>query len=167
MPTFNELYYPGYGNPELRAEKAWLSDLGLEWHSRLAGGWSMNAKADGFLNHLDDRITSAPTVEDPNIWLPYNIGTVRMCGVDIQGGATFERCGWKAAASARYSFQSAVDITRGSASFGEQIPYVARNSASMSASVAKSGWRLGAFWNMRSGSFPFDSDRATSPMAFA
>lgn len=151
MPTFNELYYPGYGNPELRAERAWLSDLGLEWHSRPSKGWSISAKADGFMNSLHDKITSAPTVEDPNIWLPYNIGAVRMCGVDIQGGATFERCGWKAAASARYSFQSAVDITRGSASFGEQIPYVARNSASLSASMAKSGWRLGAIWNMRSG----------------
>ena len=31
VPTFNELYYVGYGNPLLKPEDAWMSDLGVEY----------------------------------------------------------------------------------------------------------------------------------------
>ena len=67
---FNELYYVGYGNPELLPEDAWLTDLGIDFYRQISDKWGIKAKADGFYYYLTDKITSAPTEEDPNIWLP-------------------------------------------------------------------------------------------------
>lgn len=139
-PTFNELYYPGYGNPELAPEDAWLLDVGADWRGRLHHGLSLKAKVDAFLNHVKDKITSAPTVEDPSVWMPYNIGEVLVKGVDADMNLDFASGGMNAALGARYSFQHAGDV-----------PYVSRHSAVMTADFSLSGWSAGAVWNLRAG----------------
>lgn len=151
VPTFNELYYVGYGNPSLRPEDAWLTDLGLDFSRPVSHEWTVRAKVDGFLNLLSDKITSAPTVEDTNIWLPYNIGKVRSAGVDVLAGLSLQSGRWLCAFDARYSFQSAVDRTPDSYAFGQQIPYIARHSAVMDAKVSWNGLELNPRWILRSG----------------
>lgn len=149
-PTFNELYYPGYGNPELKPEDAWLADAGLDWHRRL-GSWTLKSRADAFYNFLTDKIVSAPTAADPNIWLPYNVGKVQAFGADFLGTAAYAAGDWKAGCSLRYSYQNAVDKTPGSFTYGEAVPYIARHTVVVSADAAWKGWALGATWNLRSG----------------
>ena len=58
VPMFNELYYVGYGNPELLPEDAWLTDLGLDFYRQLSAEWGVKAKVDGFYNYLTNKITS-------------------------------------------------------------------------------------------------------------
>ena len=58
-PTFNELYYPGYGNPDLKPEDAWLADLGFDFHRTLDEAWTLAFKLDGFYNKLKDNVWSA------------------------------------------------------------------------------------------------------------
>ena len=82
-PTFNELNYPGFGNPNLDAEDACLTDIGLEYTLPFRGNWRLRAKADAFFNCLKDKIVSAPTADNPSIWLPYNVGVVQMAGTDF------------------------------------------------------------------------------------
>lgn len=77
VPMFNELYYVGYGNPKLLPEDAWLTDVGLDFYKQVLPLLKVKAKLDGFYNLLTNKITSAPTAEDPNIWLPFNIGKVQ------------------------------------------------------------------------------------------
>ena len=55
--------------------------------------------------------------------------------------------------SARYAWQSALDKTPGSATLGQQIPYVAKNTVVLAGDASLSGWRLDAVWNLRSGRF--------------
>lgn len=149
-PTFNELYYPGYGNTELKPEDAWLADAGLDWHRR-CGAWTLKARADGFYNWLTDKIVSAPTPADPNIWLPYNVGKVQAVGADVLAAADYASGDWKAAFSARYSYQNAVDKTPDSYSFGQPIPYIAKHTVALSGEASWKGWGLGAAWNLRAG----------------
>lgn len=149
VPNFNELYYVGYGNPDLKAEDAFLSDIGVEYHRPLGRHFSISAKADGFHNILKDKITSAPTPEDPNIWLPYNIGKVLSSGLDASVDLGFEGEESSAHLSARYSLQNAVDRTKDSYSYGQQIPYVARHSLYICALGSYRGWSAEARWNYR------------------
>ncbi len=151
VPYFNELYYIGYGNPELKAEDAWLSDVGLEWHGAFAGAWKAELKADGFYNLLRDKIISAPSADDPNVWLPYNVGRVEARGLDAAAALRYGGDGYEAGLSARYSFQDALDKTPDSYSYGEQIPYVARHSVSLGADASYRGWSLHLNWASRSG----------------
>ena len=151
VPTFNELYYVGYGNPDLNPEDAWLTDVGFDFNRQLSQTWLLKAKLDGFYNSLTDKITSAPTVDDPNIWLPYNIGKVRSAGFDAVAGTSYVSAAWKFSFDAKYSFQSAVDMTPDSYTFGRQIPYVARHSVVLDATVAWNGLEFNPRWNMKAG----------------
>lgn len=140
VPTFNEMYYPGYGNPALHAEDAWLTDAGASYH-RAFGRWSLDAKADVFYNYLTDKIISAPSEADPSYWLPYNVGAVQMAGSDLQASLAFCRL----ALTARYSLQHAVDGD------GMPVPYVARHSVYTAASAQVKTWRGQLSWSWLGG----------------
>jgi len=148
VPTFNELYYLGYGNPDLKTEDAWLSDLGLDWKEKF-GAWRPKVRFDSYYNFLRDKITSAPSPVDPNLWQPYNIGRVRCAGVDILAGFDFCKRDWLASISLRYNFQDAADKTPGSYTYDQQIAYAPKHSLSLNASAAFRGWTAQTAWNLR------------------
>jgi len=150
VPTFNELYYVGYGNPDLKPEDAWLTDIGIDWR-KTVGTWHLKAKIDGFYNYLRDKITSAPSAADPNIWMPYNIGKVRSAGADLLAGFDYSHSGWSTSFTARYGFQDAVDKTPDSYTSGQQIAYIARHNLSLDALASIKGWSAQAVWVLRAG----------------
>lgn len=150
-PTFNELYYPGYGDPQLKPEDAWLTDLGLDFH-RTFGGLTLEARVDGYYNYLTNKIISAPSADDPNIWLPYNVGKVQAVGADVLVGANYlTDGGWLFGCTVRYGYQNAVDKTPDSYTFDQTIPYVAKHSVLVNPVVGWKGWKLGVNWNLRAG----------------
>lgn len=151
VPTFNELYYVGYGNPVLRPEDAWLTDVGVDFNRSIAGGWTIKAKLDGFANFLTDKIISAPSPEDPNIWAPYNIGKVRSLGLDLAAGFVWQSTDCRCAFDAKYTLLSATDRTPDSYSFGQQIPYIAKHTVVLNAEASWKGWSLIPVWQLRSG----------------
>ena len=152
-PTFNELYYPGYGNPNLLPEDAWLTDLGIDFHRALSSNWALGIKLDGFNNFLSEKIISAPSADDPYVWLPYNVGKVRATGIDAALTLRYDDGRLCGGLSARYSHQNALDKTPDSYTFDQQIPYVAKNTVVLAGDVALAGWRLDTVWNWRGGRF--------------
>ena len=151
VPMFNELYYVGYGNPELLPEDAWLTDLGLDFYRQLSAEWGVKAKVDGFYNYLTNKITSAPTEEDPNIWLPFNIGKVRSAGFDLVASTDYKSGDWSMSFDARYSYQSAVDVTPDSYSYGQQIAYIAKHTVTADLKAGWKGYVLNPRWVLKSG----------------
>lgn len=151
IPTFNELYYVGYGNPLLKPENAWLSDIGADYYKKISRNWTIKGRLDGYFNMLDDKITSSPTIEDPNIWLPYNIGKVRSIGFDITGGFVYHTEKLHCTFDSKYSFQSATDRTPGSISYGSHIPYIAVHSVTICGLLKWKSLTINPIWNMRSG----------------
>lgn len=139
-PTFNELYYPGYGNPELKPEDAFLSDLGLDWRKKLSQSWSLKAKTDIWFNRLSDKITSAPSKEDPSLWMPFNIDVVNAFGMDAEAGAGYSSGDLRTSIDARYSFNKA-----------DGVPYLSKHTLVVAADVSLKSWSLDAVMNSRSG----------------
>ncbi|SFQ09161.1 TonB-dependent vitamin B12 receptor [Pseudomonas borbori] len=72
-PTFNELYYPGYGNPELDAETSKSLEAGLAGQHAW-GRWSVNV----FRTRVDDLIAY-----DASIQAPANVEQARIRGVEL------------------------------------------------------------------------------------
>lgn len=145
VPTFNELYYVGYGNPYLCPEDAWLTDLGLEYAGQV-GPLTLKAKLNAFYNLITDKITSAPTLEDQNIWAPYNIGKVRSTGLDAMTGLDYSKGFWSFSGDVRYSYLSSIDK-----SDSTQVPYTAKHVVAVNADASWKTWTLNALWQMRSG----------------
>jgi vitamin B12 transporter len=72
-PSFNELYYPFFGNPALRPEAARSSELSLRHDN---GGWQFQFNA--YRNDIDDLI-----VYDTAIFAANNIEAARIRGIEL------------------------------------------------------------------------------------
>ena len=77
-PSFNELYFPFFGNPELSPETARSSELGI---GQRVDGWHWQLGA--YQTRIDDLITY-----DTTIFAANNIEQARIRGVELTGGAT-------------------------------------------------------------------------------
>lgn len=77
-PTFNDLYYPGFGNPALDPENSRSFELGLRGKHGW-GGWSVNA----FETRVDDLIGYDPTpASERPFGQPNNIDEARIRGTE-------------------------------------------------------------------------------------
>ncbi|MBV2132834.1 TonB-dependent vitamin B12 receptor [Pseudomonas sp. MAP12] len=85
-PTFNELYYPGYGNPELDAETSRSLELGLQGRPGW-GHWQLAA----FRTLIDDLIAYDASLEAPN-----NVDQARIRGVEASLGSQWLGWDWNA-----------------------------------------------------------------------
>ncbi len=72
-PTFNELYYPGFANPDLQPEKSRSYEVGLNWQATASTSLDMAF----YQTWLRDAIMStAPS------YLPYNIASAKVTGFE-------------------------------------------------------------------------------------
>jgi len=126
-PTFNELYYPYFGNPALRPESSDSWELGLGWRGARAG-----VRVDGFRTEVDDLISY-----DAARFMADNIDRGRLQGAELTVDTTL--LGWTLAASA-----SVVDSeNRSGPNAGRELPRRARHSARIDLDRAFGDLRLG------------------------
>lgn len=131
MPTFNDLYYTFVGNTFLDPEYSEQVDLGLSFQ-REFGGTQINFTADVYKVWVTDQIVAVPGT---NLfrWMMLNLGKVETKGVETNlkvSGKLFSTVDYNANLS--YTFQESLDLTPGGNSYGQQIPYIPRNSGSVS-----------------------------------
>lgn len=121
-PSFNQLYFPGFGNPNLLPEKGKQSELSLRWN--FGAGSARVAYVD---NRIRGYIPSGP--------LPTNVPRTRIDGVTagVEGGVS----AWTLGAS--LDVLDPRNDTEGSADFGKRLPRRAAQSARVAAD-----WRQGS-----------------------
>jgi vitamin B12 transporter len=68
-PSFNQLYFPNYGDAKLKPERARNREVALHWHDAF-----QQASATYFDNHISDLITGYPVA---------NIGKARISGTSL------------------------------------------------------------------------------------
>lgn len=80
-PTFNDLYWPNSGNPNLTPEESTNYELALAGsHSLL--DWRVAA----YRSEIDDLIAWAPDATNPSIWKPMNVNEATLQGVELTAG---------------------------------------------------------------------------------
>lgn len=122
-PSLGDLYYPGFGNPDLQPETSESFELGADWTPETAAGrWHLSLV--GFANDFDDLI-----VFDFVSSLPQNVGRAQSRGVEA--AVAYARPAVAARVSA--TWQDAEDLDTGG-------PLLRRPEESASALVT---WRPG------------------------
>lgn len=81
-PTFNELYFPGFGNPNLTAETSDSFDLGLSGSSQ-----NVHYSANLFATEIDDLIAFDAVANRP-----VNVGEAQITGIELIVGTLV--AGW-------------------------------------------------------------------------
>lgn len=127
-PTFNELYFPFFGNPDLDPERSRSTELGLAWQRG-----DTRVRLDAFDTRVDDLIAY-----NAAIFLPDNIQRARLRGAELS--ASTRAAGWDIAGSL-----STVDARNrdGGPNDGNILPRRARHAARLDLDRAFGAWRLG------------------------
>ena len=126
-PSFNQLYYPGFGNPELQAERGRSREM----------GWSLQqAKRSYSITYFQQTIrgyiTAGPRPEN----LPYS----EIDGVTVAASNQLGSWQWSAA----YDWLDPRNTTASSANFGKLLPRRAQEQLRLSAQTRMSPWQIGA-----------------------
>lgn len=80
-PSYNDLYWPDTGNPDLEAEEGEMLELALTHNIDTKSAY-IPLKLNFYTGSLDNKIEWAPISEGSWIWSPYNIGEVDIKGVE-------------------------------------------------------------------------------------
>jgi vitamin B12 transporter len=126
-PTFNDLYFPGFGNADLEPEKATSAEAGARYDDG-----QVDASLTVFRNRIRDLIQF-----DFASSLPMNVATARNRGITL--GAGTRRGAWRA--SAEYTRQQPVN-----ADTDEPLPRRARHHATAGLAYDAQPWRGGVEW---------------------
>jgi vitamin B12 transporter len=128
LPTFNDLYWTGQGNPDLRPE----SGLGGELTYRYRKSERLNASLSVFSNHVQNWILWTPQAN--NVWRPSNINTVWARGVEfaLQGNNLFPNKALSYRASYNYTASTSEKVASNAAnSLGKQLLYTPLHTANL------------------------------------
>ena len=129
-PSFNQLYYPGFGNPNLLPEEGKQAEVSLRWASD-----GHELRAAYFDNRIRGYISSGPA--------PVNVPKTQIDGVNLSYQAKVGA--WTGAASVEHVDPR--NRTEGSANFDKQLPRRARDSLKLAADLDLGAWQLGGSAN--------------------
>ena len=135
-PSFNDLYFPGYGVPSLQPERGRSAEMGITWRPT-AGEVSATVYDNpvrGLIGYQSDRSQCPP---DPS----YNYGcAANVARAQIQG-ATFAASGKFGA----WALKAQFDLLRArDEATGERLPRRASHQGSVGADWVTGDWTLGA-----------------------
>ncbi|MHA7943359.1 TonB-dependent receptor [Formosa sp. 3Alg 14/1] len=129
MPTFNDLYYTFIGNTFLNPEYSEQIDFGLSYqHSNQSTFFEV--QADVYKVWITDKIVAVPGA---NLfrWTMLNLGKVETTGVEVGLKSTVKFSQEiDVTGMVNYAYQKAIDVTPGSNTYGDQIPYLPLHSGS-------------------------------------
>lgn len=134
-PTFNELYYPGFGQPNLQPERAKSAEAGVQVDTASAGLLRVTA----FETRYDDLIVS--TAVGSGVFLAQNVNKAKVQGIEASWRATI----WGTDLGAAVTFQNPVDQ-----SSNTQLLRRARRHASFDVGRNFGNWRFGGEWLLSS-----------------
>lgn len=126
-PSFNQLYFPGFGNPDLQPEEGKHAELSLRWT-----GAAQQLRLVWFDNRVRGYITAGPA--------PVNIPRTRIDGLSLAWDAKVDR--WQFSASAEHLDPR--NTTPGSVNFDKQLPRRSKRSLRAGADLDLGAWQLGA-----------------------
>ena len=134
-PTFNDLYFPGGGNPDLRPEEALNREVGLVWERD-----GTRASATYFNNRIKNLIAWAPLdPADPmSDWAPANVAQASIQGVELAASAML----------GDYRVRATVDfLDAEDKASGDELGRRARIGGSLGIERAMGPWTWGMEWN--------------------
>ncbi|WP_444633102.1 TonB-dependent receptor domain-containing protein [Cupriavidus oxalaticus] len=130
-PTFNELYFPNFGQPNLQPERARSVEAGVQYTTARAGLLRVTA----FETRYDDLIVSA--LQPSGLFLAENVNKAKVQGIEASWRATV----YGTDLGASVTFQNPVDEQNNT-----QLLRRARRHAALDVGRNFGNWRFGGEW---------------------
>lgn len=165
FPTLNDLYFIPGGNPDLRPERGFTYDGGLEYileKGRFNGG----AEVSLFDSYIKDWIL---WVLEPPIPTPINIKEVRSYGAEFKAklGVALGR-DWRVDFNGNFSIANSINrrepFSEGDNSIGKQLPYIPKYSSAVTGTLTWKMWKLTYKWQYYSERFTTSANDYTDQL---
>lgn len=130
-PTFNDLYYPYYGNPTIRPERSHSVEAALQYASDAFGLMRLTA----FQTRYSNLIQSAQVT--PGVYMAENVGHAKVQGLEASWSGHVGKTDVRAA----LTLQNPVDEDKDT-----DLNRRARRFASFTANRSIGSWRVGGEW---------------------
>ena len=145
FPTLNDLYFLPGGNPDLRHERGWTYDAGLNFAVGKKEVYALTGSFTWFDSYIDDWIIWLPTTK--GFFSPRNLKKVHAYGLELQADLNLQFSkDWALSLNSTFSWSPSINIgeplTAADQSVGKQLPYVPEISANI---VGRLSWRTWAF----------------------
>lgn len=125
-PSFDDLYWPGAGNPDLKPESARNREIGLKYESAGRG-----VSAVAYRNDVDDLIQWAPSASGD--WRPANVASARLQGLSLT---------WRERLGA-WTLRASLDLQNPEdAATGKRLILRSRRHGALAAEYASGPWQL-------------------------
>ena len=145
FPTLNDLYFLPGGNPDLRHERGWTYDAGLNFAVGKKDIYTLTGSLTWFDSYIDDWIIWLPTTK--GFFSPRNLKKVHAYGLELQADLNLQFSkDWALSLNSTFSWSPSINagepLTAADQSVGKQLPYVPEISANI---VGRLSWRTWAF----------------------
>ena len=145
FPTLNDLYFLPGGNPDLRHERGWTYDAGLNFAVGKKDIYTLTGSLTWFDSYIDDWIIWLPTTK--GFFSPRNLKKVHAYGLELQTDLNLQFTkDWALSLNSTFSWSPSINVgeplTAADQSVGKQLPYVPEISANI---VGRLSWRTWAF----------------------
>ncbi|GAB3199033.1 TonB-dependent receptor plug domain-containing protein [Pontibacter aydingkolensis] len=142
IPTLNDRFWIGAGNPDLKPEQGWSYESGLRHLFILGNTLLLETELTAYQMLVDNWIQWFP--DATGRWRPVNLFRVASKGVEAGTKATATIGEAKLSATAGYTYTSSeqVKVYEGSGDKGKQLMYVPHHKAILGADATYKGWSV-------------------------
>ena len=143
-PTLNDLYWQPSGNPDLKAEKGYTLESGVEYGYKNKI-WSLKTEITGYYSKINNWITWTPSLSGP--WSPLNLKKVESKGIEmsLQGTLTIHKTQFYT--NGNYTYTSTINkgepLTSEDISIGNQLPLIPKQSGNIFIKAENRGFYIG------------------------
>lgn len=125
LPTFNDLFYTGLGNPELESEKGWGGEVSSKY--TIKNSW---IKLTGFYNDYSNWINWQP--QKNGLWQPQN-NDVLTKGIELTGKISYQNL----YSSINYTYTESINVET-----DFQMIYIPKNTSNLTFGYLKKGFNI-------------------------
>jgi iron complex outermembrane receptor protein len=162
-PSMDDLYFKPGGNPNLRPEKGFTYDGGLEF-SVQRKRYTLKGNLSAFDSHITDWILWTPNAK--GYWQPSNLKKVHNYGTEMMASAELRmKHQWRLTLTGNYAYTPSINksehVDGNDASYDKQLVYVPRHSANLSGGLSWRTWTLRYQWTHYSERFTTTSNEVS------
>lgn len=127
IPSLNDCYWNPGGNPDLKNEYAFSSELGYNFSQKISGAVTINSDINLFTNYIRDMIQWRPT--ETSMWMADNIGSVNSSGLEFSLSGKYQMKDVLIDLKTAYTYNKAVEKTLSDETSPKQLVYIPENQA--------------------------------------
>ena len=149
FPTLNDLYFLPGGNPDLKTERGFTYDGGIEFIVGEQDKYTLKGSATWFDSYINDWIVWLPTFK--GFWTPKNVKQVHAYGIEIKGNLKMKLSPeWNLAINGSFAWTPSINhgdpVNWADASIGKQLVYIPKYSSALTGNLSWKSWNFTYKW---------------------